>query len=145
MNLSHVPNVLQRSRPFELVNEGTDPFRSGFLRYRYLDTGEEVVLPNVSENQSDEMRIVSYEVQAAHLDTLAIGLAERRSRLMPQDEAMQLQAHYESQAALFRREAAHLRAVLALHRRQAARTSTRVSREIGRLFRRDDLSIAVAA
>lgn len=145
MNLTSSSSLLQRSRPHELVNEGVDPFRSGSLRYRYLDNGEEVVLPNIAENQTDEMRIISYEVQADQLESLAEGLAQRRSRLMYPGEAAQLQAHYEAQAAMFRREAAHLRAVLALHRRQAARSSSRLAREIGRLFQPATTAMAAAA
>jgi hypothetical protein len=143
--MNHSSATLQRSRPYELVNEGTDPFRSGHLRYRYLDTGEEVVVPNVAGNQTDDMRIVSYEVQADRLEQLAEGLAQHRSRLMVSDEAQQLQAHYAAQAALFRREAAHLRAVDALHRRQAARSSGRLAREIGRLFGHSGMGMPVAA
>lgn len=58
---------LNRDRPHELLALHHDP-KSGSLRYRYTDTGEEVVVPNAWYNQTREMRLSywAYEVDQAH-------------------------------------------------------------------------------
>ncbi|GAB3242383.1 hypothetical protein [Chitinimonas naiadis] len=101
--------TLDRSRPHELLLEGADPFRCGQLKYRYLDTGSIVLVPNLWYNQTPEMRAQSYEAQAAQLDQLAESMAKRPSNLMVPQEIRDLLAHYKQQAVAFRAQAARFR------------------------------------
>lgn len=62
---------LDHARPFELIDDGKlgAPMASGprfrpHLEYRYTDTGEHVLVPNVNHNQTKEMR-------AAHIRWVA--------------------------------------------------------------------------
>lgn len=101
--------TLDRSRPHELQMDGIDPFRSGQLKYRYLDSGELVVVPNLWYNQTPEMRAQSYEAQAVQLDQLADAMSRRASYLMLPQEMRELLAHYKQQAVAFRAQAARFR------------------------------------
>ncbi|QNM96138.1 hypothetical protein [Chitinimonas koreensis] len=101
--------TLDRSRPHELLPEGADPSRCGQLKYRYLDTLETVLVPNLWYNQTMEMRADGYEAQAAAIDKLAAALADQPARLMLPQEARDMLAHYRRQAAAFRAQAARFR------------------------------------
>jgi len=58
---------LDKDRPHEPLPQPR-ALKSGTLRYRYTDTGEEVVVPDAWYNQTREMRLAYWtaEVQQAH-------------------------------------------------------------------------------
>lgn len=76
---------LNRSRPHELLHAGPgaklEPARRDSLRYRYLDTGEEVQVPNVWYNHTTELRVAAWQGEIAELDRrIALAQAQQQSR-----------------------------------------------------------------
>lgn len=69
----HFEQSLDKSRPAELVvqldskGKPKDPSRQGNLTYRYLDTGELTLVPNVWYNQTREMRVSWWIFEASRV------------------------------------------------------------------------------
>lgn len=73
---------LDRSRPHELVikmhkDKPVDPIRQGSLTYRYTDTGELALVPNIWYNQTREMRVLHWEWEAKRI-AASVLLARKR-------------------------------------------------------------------
>lgn len=99
---------LDCTRPHTLLTE--NPLRSGTLEYRYDDTGEPVLVPNIWYNQTSSMRVGALRFDAK----TAEDTAERYERnpplsLTPQ-AAANIACRYRERAARIRAEASRMEA-----------------------------------